>query len=101
MLDVEVTSNRGDCLGHIGVAREIASVLGDGVSPPRIGTVPTSGRAADLTSVQVLAPDLCPRYTARVLRGVKIGPTPAWLVDRLAAVGLPASTTSWTSPTTC
>jgi phenylalanyl-tRNA synthetase beta chain len=88
VLDVEVTSNRGDCLGHLGVAREVASVLGVEFRPPKIGPLPTSGRAADLTSVQVLAPDLCPRYTARVLRGVKIGPSPQWMVDRLEAMGL-------------
>ena len=88
VLDVEVTSNRGDCLGHLGVAREVAAVLGAEFKPPRIGELPTAGKVEDLTSVQVSAPDLCPRYTARVLRGVKVGPSPSWMVDRLEAVGL-------------
>jgi phenylalanyl-tRNA synthetase beta chain len=88
VLDLEVTSNRGDCLGHIGVAREVAAVLDAELQPPRIGKLRTGGRAEDLTAVEVLAPDLCPRYTARVIRGVKVGPSPAWMVRRLEAVGL-------------
>jgi len=88
VLDLEVTSNRGDCLGHIGVAREVAAILDAEFRPPQIGELPTSGKAEDLTAVKVLDPDLCPRYTARVLRGVKVGPSPAWMVERLEAVGL-------------
>jgi len=88
VLDLEVTSNRPDCLGHIGVARELAAATGKEFTPPQISDLPTSGRAADLTSVQVEAPELCPRYTARVVRGVKVGPSPQWLVERLQAVGM-------------
>jgi len=88
VLDVEVTSNRGDCLGHLGIARELAAVLGAEFTPPVLGELPTTGRVEDLTAVEVLAPDLCPRYTARVLRGVKVAPSPAWMVERLEAVGL-------------
>ncbi len=88
MLDFEITSNRPDCLGHIGVAREVAAVLGREIKLPE-PKFPSSGRAAkELTDVQVLAPDLCPRYTARVISNVKIGPSPKWMVDRLEAVGL-------------
>ena len=86
--DLEVTSNRPDLLGHLGVARELAAALRVEFRPPVIGDLPTEGRAAELTQVTVEAPDLCPRYTARVLRGVKVGPSPAWLVERLEAVGL-------------
>ncbi len=88
ILDLEVTSNRGDCLGHVGVAREVAAASGAELRRPRIGDLPTSGRAADLTTVDVLDADLCPRYTARVVRGVKVGPSPAWVIERLEAVGL-------------
>jgi len=88
VLDLEVTSNRGDCLGHLGVARELAAATGLEFKPPAVGELPTSGRAEELTSVEVLAPDLCPRYTARVIRGVKVGPSPRWMVERLEAVGL-------------
>lgn len=88
VLDLEITSNRPDCLGHLGVAREVAAMTAAPFRPPQIGKLKTSGKAAELTSVQVLAPDLCPRYTARVIRGVKVGPSPKWMVQRLAAVGL-------------
>jgi len=88
VLDIEVTSNRPDCLGHLGVAREIAAVTGAEFRPPKIADLPTSGKVEDLTSVDVLDPDLCPRYTARVIRGVKIGPSPRWMVERLEAVGM-------------
>jgi len=88
VLDLEVTSNRSDCLGHIGVAREVASATGAELRPPVVGELAMGGKVEDLTTVEVLDPDLCPRYTARVLRGVKVGPSPAWLVERLEAVGV-------------
>jgi len=88
ILDLEVTNNRGDCLGHVGVAREAAAALGVEFRGPSIGDLPARGRVEDLTSVEVLDPDLCPRYTARVIRGVKVGPSPAWMIERLEAVGL-------------
>ena len=97
MLDVEVTSNRTDCLSHVGVAREIAA--GSGRSP-RIRAFATSPdcRAPldaiagpsvnELTKITNDRPDLCPLYTARVIKGVKVGPSPAALVRKLEAVGL-------------
>ena len=88
VLDLEVTSNRPDCLGHLGVARELAAAMGKPFTAPQIGTLPASGRTSELTSIEVLAPDLCPRYTARVICGVKVGPSPAWMVERLEAVGM-------------
>jgi len=91
ILDLEVTSNRPDWLGHIGVAREIAAATGAKFTPPQVDPAkigPIDGRVADLTGVEVLDPQLCPRYTARVIRGVKVGPSPAWMVERLEAVGL-------------
>ena len=85
---VEVTSNRPDCLGHIGVARELAAALGVPMKMPD-ATVQESADAVDqLTRVEVVEPDLCPLYTARVIRGVKIGPSPAWMARRLEAVGI-------------
>ena len=94
VFDLDVTSNRPDWLGHLGVARELAAVTGATLRRPKIGPLP-SGRgsqdgslASELTGVHVEAPDLCPRYIARVIRGVKVGPSPAWLVERLAAVGM-------------
>ena len=88
ILDLEITSNRPDCNGHLGVAREVAAITGCALRPPEIPEAPTRGDAAELTSVAVEAPALCPRYTARVLRGVRVGPSPAWMVDRLEAVGM-------------
>ncbi len=89
-IDLEVTSNRPDCLGHIGVARE-AAVLWD--YPLKIpAAAPTEGKTPvdKLVGVQIDCEDLCPRYTARVVRGVKIGPSPAWLARRLETLGLAA-----------
>ncbi len=89
-IDLEVTSNRPDCLGHIGVAREIA-VLWD--QPLRVtAPAPQEGKApvSKSTSVVVECPELCRRYTARIIRGVKIGPSPQWLQQRLKTVGIEA-----------
>jgi phenylalanyl-tRNA synthetase beta chain len=87
-IDFEVTSNRPDCLGHVGIARE-ASVLFDtplALPNPR----PTEGNAAvgELAKVMLECPALCYRYTARVIRGVKVGPSPKWLADRLTTLGI-------------
>ena len=88
VLDVEVTSNRPDCLGHIGVAREVATATGTELRLPAVGKTAATGNVAELTAVDVVDTDLCPRYTARVLRSVKVGPSPAWLVERLEAIGM-------------
>jgi phenylalanyl-tRNA synthetase beta chain len=87
-IDLEVTSNRPDCLGHIGVARETAAVLGREVTVPRVDFPTSLPAAADLTRVEIACPDLCPRYIARVIRGVKIGASPDWLRRRLATCGV-------------
>ncbi len=90
VFDLEVTSNRPDWLGHLGVARELAAATGAEFRRPEIPDLPTTGRVEDLTAVQVDEPSLCPRYTARVVRNVQVGPSPQWLVERLEAVGLRA-----------
>ena len=87
VLDVEVPSNRPDCLSHVGIGREV-SVIEKGHLRLPTGEKPrTEGRSADLTSVEIKDPDLCPRYAARLVRGVKIGPSPEWLAKRLEAIG--------------
>ena len=91
LMDVEVTSNRGDCLSHIGVAREVAAASGRTLKKPEIQISESdSSDVNDLTSVVIDtdAADLCPLYTARVIKGVKVGPSPDWMVKRLEAVGL-------------
>jgi phenylalanyl-tRNA synthetase beta chain len=88
VLDIEVTSNRGDCLSHVGVAREVAAgsgrVLRFDVKP----AAPDAAASPGAVQVENQAPDLCPLYTARLIRDVKVGPSPPWMVRRLEAVGL-------------
>lgn len=95
-LDVEITSNRGDLLSHVGVARELAS-LGEGsVRLPEIPEAPapdftwqvgTPEVAAGGVSIRIDDPDLCHRYLGAVVRGVTVGPSPAWLQERLRGAG--------------
>jgi phenylalanyl-tRNA synthetase beta chain len=87
VIDVEVPSNRGDCLSHIGIARELAVIEKSKVEGPRSKVEKTEGRASELASVEILDSDLCPRYSARVVRGVKIAPSPEWLVKKLESIG--------------
>ncbi|MGB1124230.1 MAG: phenylalanine--tRNA ligase subunit beta [Phycisphaeraceae bacterium] len=88
MIDVEVTSNRPDVLSHVGVAREIAARSERTLNAPACELPDEAGEAINtLTSVANEAPDLCALYTARVITGVKIGPSPDWLVQALEAVG--------------
>jgi phenylalanyl-tRNA synthetase beta chain len=89
VIDAEVGSNRPDCLGHLGIAREVAAVY----KLPLKFKVPqppesAAAKAADAVRVEIQAPELCGRFTARVIRGVKIQPSPKWLKDRLEASGL-------------
>jgi len=88
-LDVELTSNRGDCLSHLGLAREIAAATGRRLKTPALKGLPKSSTAASsVTSVDnQAAASGCPRFTARVIRGVKIGPSPKWMQEALEAVG--------------
>jgi phenylalanyl-tRNA synthetase beta chain len=88
VIDVEVTSNRADCLSHVGVARELAALLGRSFVPVQPKLQESGPRVGGVTSVTVEAPDLCPDYSARVIRNVKVGPSPAWMVKRLEAIGL-------------
>ncbi len=87
-IDLEVTSNRPDCLGHVGVAREIAVLWRVPLRVPDPVYPQTGAPAAELVRVSITCPTLCYRYTARVIRGVRIGPSPAWLADRLRTLGL-------------
>lgn len=87
-IDLEVTSNRPDCLGHLGVAREAAVLFGAPLTIPMPAPSESAAAVADLVKVRIDCPDLCYRYTARVIRGVKIGPSPAWLTERLQTLGI-------------
>jgi phenylalanyl-tRNA synthetase beta chain len=87
VLEFDLTSNRPDCLSHLGIARETAALTGASVTLPDLTAKSVGGKAEELTSVVIEDEDLCPRYVARVVRGVKIRPSPEWLVRRLEAIG--------------
>ena len=86
VLDAEVTANRPDCLGHLGIAREVAAIYRLPLKPlhPKLKESPE--KAADATRVEIQAPDLCGRFTARVLRSVNVQPSPDWLRQGLEAI---------------
>ena len=88
VIDVEVTSNRGDCLGYIGIARELAAATGAELIMPKVELDESDKDVAELAGVQIDEPGLCGRYTARVIEGVKVGPSPDWLRKRLEAIGM-------------
>jgi phenylalanyl-tRNA synthetase beta chain len=87
VLDAELTSNRADCLGHYGIAREIAALYGVSLKPVKPKLTESSEPVWKATRLEIESPDLCARYTARVLRGVKVQPSPDWLRQRLEALG--------------
>jgi len=88
VIDIEVGSNRCDCLCHIGVARELAAALGKELKLPAIKPAKGDKSVSDFTEVTIESPELCHRYTARVISGVKVGPGPEWMAKRLEAVGI-------------
>src|ERR1700691_5811895 len=87
VLDAEITANRPDCLGHYGMAREVAAIYRLPVKPPHPQLKESTEKVLNATSVDIEAPELCGRYTARIMRGVKIQPSPDWLRQRLEAIG--------------
>jgi phenylalanyl-tRNA synthetase beta chain len=87
MLDVEITSNRPDCLGHIGLAREVAAATGGAFKLPKVYFSEESKGVEEWTSVTNEAADLCGRYTARVISQVQVGPSPGWMRRRLETIG--------------
>src|SRR5947209_8056724 len=88
VLDAEVGSNRPDCLGHYGIAREVAAIYK--LPLKHVSTKPSesAAKASDAVKVEIQTPELCGRFTARVIRNVKIQPSPKWLKDRLEASGV-------------
>jgi phenylalanyl-tRNA synthetase beta chain len=88
VLEVETYSNRPDTLGHLGVAREISAALGLPLREPSWTYTEMGQETAELTSVEVLDEDLCPRYCGLLVKGVKVGPSPEPLRKRVEAMGL-------------
>src|SRR4030042_1644120 len=88
ILDLEVTPNRPDCLSVMGIAREVAAHLRQEMRPPEASYPEEDTVIEGLVSVEIADPDLCRRYCASLIEGVRIGPSPAWLQHRLAACGM-------------
>ena len=90
ILEFELTANRGDCFSVWGIVREIAVLSGNKPKWPQITVQENGTPAADLVKIAIEAPDLCSRFSARVLTDVKIAPSPAWMQERLAGAGIRA-----------
>jgi phenylalanyl-tRNA synthetase beta chain len=87
VLEFDLTSNRPDALSHFGIAREAAVVCNSRIIAAEPTLQESDTPVESVTSVRIDAPDLCPRFTARVVSGVKVGPSPEWLVERLERIG--------------
>jgi phenylalanyl-tRNA synthetase beta chain len=88
VIEAEVSSNRPDCLAHLGIAREISAIYKLPLKAVLPKLAEGSTKASDAIKVEIQTPELCGRYTARVIRNVKIQPSPKWLKDRLEASGV-------------
>jgi phenylalanyl-tRNA synthetase beta chain len=88
VIEAEISSNRPDCLGHLGIAREVGAIYRLPVKAVLPKPAEGSAKAGDAVRVEIQSPELCGRFTARVIRNVKIQPSPKWLKDRLEASGV-------------
>ena len=88
VLDLELTPNRLDCLSVLGVAHEVAALTGKTVREPGTGYPEDGPPMPEMAAISVADPDLCPRYTASLIRGIEVGPSPEWLQERLSGAGL-------------
>src|SRR6266576_518426 len=88
VIEAEVSSNRPDCLGHYGMAREVAAIYKLPLKHVSPKPVEGQAKAGEAVKVEIQSPELCGRVTARVIRNVKIQPSPKWLKDRLEASGV-------------
>ncbi len=88
VIDYEITPNRGDCLSVLGIARELSAITGNPVKLPETIFPEVNDSISNYISVEILSPELCPRYTAKLIKNIKIEESPLWLKNRLIAVGL-------------
>ena len=88
VVEYEITSNRVDCFSVVGIAREAAATFNKAFYPPVVTQTGNDENAADYIKVTVKNPELCPRYCARIVKNIKIGPSPKWMQRRLASVGI-------------
>ena len=87
VLDVELTPNRADCLGIVGIARDVAALTDETLRMPDVSYETSGANVETLAKVTVVDGDLCPRYLGGVITNAKIGPSPAWMQERLMAIG--------------
>jgi phenylalanyl-tRNA synthetase beta chain len=90
LLDVDVTTNRPDCMNHLGLAREVAVAFGKPLKVPEANTTESQTPTSELAAVELDDAVGCPRYVARVVQGVQVGPSPDWLVEHLESLGMRA-----------
>lgn len=86
--ELKVTPNRADCLSHFGLAREVACLFGKDLKSPAAEPKLSNQSSKSAVALEVKASDLCPRYTGRYIKSVKVGPSPTWLKNRLESVGM-------------
>ncbi len=87
VFDIDLTSNRPDCLSHLGIARELSAITQSKVQSPKSKVENQKPKTDNENLVSIQDSELCHRFTARIIRNVKIAPSPKWLVDRLEAIG--------------
>ncbi|MFA7077407.1 MAG: phenylalanine--tRNA ligase subunit beta [Syntrophomonas sp.] len=88
ILELDLTPNRGDCLGMINLAREVAALNGKDIVIPEINIIENHDEISKYINVKIDAPDLCPRYTARLVKNVTVKPSPDWMQTRLLSAGI-------------
>jgi phenylalanyl-tRNA synthetase beta chain len=88
LLDIEIHSNRPDWMNVLGICRELSAVTGATLKQPALNYDEISDKTSDFISVEILDPELCPRYCAKLIRNVKVGPSPEWLSEKLSIIGL-------------
>jgi len=88
IFDIDITPNRADCLSVMGIAREVAAITGKEFRLPDLSYKESAKDIGSYAAVEIKAPDLCPRYCASIIDGIKIGPSPRWMQDRLLACGM-------------
>ncbi|HIG51423.1 MAG TPA: phenylalanine--tRNA ligase subunit beta, partial [Candidatus Marinimicrobia bacterium] len=87
LFEIDLTPNRGDCLSHLGVARELGIGAGVDVKRRAVDLIESANSTSNEIKVSIADSDACPRYAARVVTGVKVRPSPQWLVDRMTSIG--------------
>ncbi len=88
LLDIEIHANRPDWMSVLGICRELAAATGAKLQQPHLDYDEISDKTSDFITVEILDPELCPRYCAKLIRNVKVGPSPEWLAEKLSIIGL-------------